>query len=109
MRMIPPVVLLSLAGALISGCGAVDGPIGAAGLEGADAPVALAHGSPLPPGHPPLHSGVPTLPEGHPPLVEDGAGLPEGHPRCPRSGQSPQRAPALDFRSRSGADELVST
>jgi hypothetical protein len=107
--MIPSVVLLALTGAMINGCGADNRPISAAGLESAAAPVALAHGLPLPPGHPPLYSGAPTLPEGHPPLVEDGAGLPEGHPRCPRSTQRPQAAPQLDFRSRSGADELVST
>jgi hypothetical protein len=109
MRMIPSVVLLALAGAMISGCGAANGPISAAGLEGADAPVALAHGSSLPPGHPPLYSVAPTLPEGHPPVLEEGAGLPQGHPRCPRSAQSPQAAPSLDFRSRPGAEELVST
>jgi hypothetical protein len=107
--MIPSVALLALTSLMIGGCGAANGPISAAGLDGADAPVALAHGSSLPPGHPPLYSGAPTLPEGHPPLVEDGAGLPEGHPRCPRSAQGPQAAPSLDFRSRSGADELVST
>jgi hypothetical protein len=103
------VVLLAVTCAMIGGCGSAKEPISAAGLEGAEAPVALAHGSPLPPGHPPLSSGGPMLPEGHPPVVEEGAGLPEGHPRCPRSAQSPKAAPALDFRSRSGADELVST
>jgi len=109
MRLIPSAMLIALTCAMVGGCGADNRPERAIGLQGSDAPVTLAQGLPLPPGHPPLYDGSATLPEGHPPLVDGGGALPEGHPRCPRGAQMPQEAPELDYSPRSGAEELVST
>ena len=109
MRLIASAMLLALTGAVVGGCGSDNRPNRAIGLEGADAPVKLAQGLSLPPGHPPLYDGSATLPEGHPPLFGGGAALPEGHPRCPRGVQMPLDAPEPDYSARSGAAELVST